>query len=250
MYKMTTYLERKLCIVITLKWNHIKHPVELSMTGYVEVVLQEFQHLKPSWPQESPYLWTSPTYGANSQLTPPPDTTPILLPGKRTRLKIVIGKFLYYCWDIGTTMAVYLNKLSAHQTKGTKSPTKTITNFLNYCATHTKSTLEYKASDIILYTHSDASYLGVPEGQICTRGFLLLVNQPQDPTKLTTVISEPNGPLYLELSIVRSVMVSSIEAKLGALFTNGQRAAPIRTTLIEKYHPHRPPPLYPTIHQQ
>ena len=55
---------------------------------------------------------------------------------KCTRLQRLIEKFLYYCRAIGATMAVSLNKLSAHETMGTEALTKYITRFLNYCATH------------------------------------------------------------------------------------------------------------------
>ena len=82
MYKMTINWEGKLYNGITLKWKHIKHMVELSMPGFVEVEMYELEHSKHSQPQDSPYLLNEPTYGANSQLTSPPDTTPTLLPEK------------------------------------------------------------------------------------------------------------------------------------------------------------------------
>ena len=82
MYKMTKYWEEKLYIGITLKWNYTKRMEELSITGYVEAALYEFQHPKPSRPQQYPYPSTSPIYGSNSQLTTPPYTTPTLSPEK------------------------------------------------------------------------------------------------------------------------------------------------------------------------
>ena len=106
MYKMTTDWEGKLYIGITLEWNYTKLTVELSMKVYLETSLHEFQHPKPSHPQDSPYQWTAPIYGSNIQLTPPPDTTPTLLPEKCTWLQIVTGKFIYYCWSINLTMVV------------------------------------------------------------------------------------------------------------------------------------------------
>ena len=110
LYKMTTDWEGKLYIGITPKRNYIKRMVELSITGYVEAALHELQHPKPSLPQDSPYLWTAPTYGTNSQLTPSPYTTPTLPPEKRTRLQRVIGKFQYYCQSIDVTMSITSKK--------------------------------------------------------------------------------------------------------------------------------------------
>ena len=77
---MATSWEGKLYIGITLKWSCIECTVEISMPSYVEVEMHELQHPKPSRPQDSPYPWTTPTYGTNSQLTPPLDTTPTLSP--------------------------------------------------------------------------------------------------------------------------------------------------------------------------
>ena len=71
-------------------------------------------------------------------------------------------------------MAVTLNKISVHQTTGTKALTKSITHVLNLCATHPKVTLEYKSSNLIIYIHSNASYLIVAEGKIAQAVFLLM----------------------------------------------------------------------------
>ena len=68
--------------------------LELSVPCYVEAELHELQHPQPSRLRDFPYPWTDPTYGANSQLTPPPYTTPILSLEKCIRLKRVILKFL------------------------------------------------------------------------------------------------------------------------------------------------------------
>jgi hypothetical protein len=38
-----------------------------------------------------------------------------------------------------------------------------LVHFLNYSATHPNASILYRASDMILHTHSDASYLTEPE---------------------------------------------------------------------------------------
>ena len=96
---------------------------------------------------------------------------------------------------------------------------------------------------MILYIHSNASYLSVSEGRSLTVGFFFLGTQPQDPTKPTTVLPDPNGPLYVEWSIMRRLMALAMESKLGALFTNGPKAVPIWTTLIEMDHPQPSTPI-------
>ena len=39
-------------------------------------------------------------------------------------------------------------------------------HFLDYCATHPDAKIRYHASDMQLWIHSDASYLGEQEGKI------------------------------------------------------------------------------------
>ena len=42
---------------------------------------------------------------------------------------------------------------------------------------------------------------------------------------------------------MRNVVASAAESELGALFLNGQKAVPIRTTLLELGHPQPPTPI-------
>ena len=59
-YKVTKDWEGKLYIGISLKWDHEKGTVQLSMPGYVRATLHACQHKKPKRPQDSPYPWTQP----------------------------------------------------------------------------------------------------------------------------------------------------------------------------------------------
>ena len=49
-----------------------------------------------------------------------------------------------------------------------------------------------------------------------------------------------NVPAHVEFSIMRYVMVSSMEAELGGLFENFQKATSMRTALSEMGHPQPP----------
>jgi hypothetical protein len=56
-------------------------------------------------------------------------------------------------------MLVALSSLSSQQTKGTEHTAEDAVKFLNCCATHPESIIQFKKSDMILQCHSDASYL-------------------------------------------------------------------------------------------
>ena len=54
-----------------------------------------------------------------------------------------------------------------------------------------------------------------------------------------------NGPVHMEFSIMTNVMSSAMEAKLGGLFENFQKATSMRTDLAEMGHS-QPPTLVTT----
>ena len=76
---------------------------------------------------------------------------------------------------------------------------------------------------MILYIHSNASYLSISKGKSRAGGVLFLCTQTKDPTKPPTVLPETNVPIYIECSIMRSIIASTMEAKLGTFFASGQK---------------------------
>ena len=63
-----------------------------------------------------------------------------------------------------------LNTLSEQQWIPTKNMEATINHFLDYAATNPPAIIQYKASDMVLYIDSDASYLSEPRSRIRTGG--------------------------------------------------------------------------------
>ena len=75
---------------------------------------------------------------------------------------------------------------------------------------------------MILYVHSDASYLSNPKARICAgRNYFLSSNSP-NPSKPLPSPPPPNGPLFTLSKIMRNVMGSAAEAEIGATYLNGQ----------------------------
>ena len=52
-----------------------------------------------------------------------------------------------------------------------------------------------------------------------------------------------NVPVHVEYIILRNVMASSMEAELGGLFENFQKATSTRMALVEMGHPQAPTPM-------
>jgi hypothetical protein len=216
------------------------------MPGYIDRALQRFQHPAPATPEDAPHSWTKPTYGAHTQYAPAEDTSPVLDASNQKRVQEVLGVLLYYARAIDPTMLVALGSIATQQAKGTEQTMKALTTLLNYCATHPNATVRYTASDMVLWTDSDASYLSVPKARSRAAGYHFLSTRPMDPQKAPTSSDPPppsNGPVEVVCQIMRNVMSSAAEAELGGLFLNVKTACSLRITLAEMGHPQPPTPV-------
>jgi hypothetical protein len=93
------------------------------------------------------------------------------------------------------------------------------------------------ASDMILHIHSDASYLSENEAKSRAGGFFYMGNANKNDKKLT------NGAMLIVSKVLKQVMSSAAEAKIGAVFINAKEGAVLRTTLEELGHPQPPTPM-------
>ncbi len=83
--------------------------------------------------------------------------------------------------------------------------------------THPDAKIHYRASNMILNVHSDASYLSAPKAQSHAGGCFFLGSIPRD-SELIII----NGAIYITCTILKLVAASAAKAKLGALFLNAQ----------------------------
>jgi hypothetical protein len=108
-----------------------------------------------------------------------------------------------------------LSSIAIKQSKGTTGTMEKAKQLLDYLATNADTTIRFKASDMIMNVHSDASYLS--ESNACSRacGHFFMGWSPKDgdPIKL-------NGAFFTLCLILRFVIALAIKAKLGALFLN------------------------------
>ena len=148
----------------------------------------------------------------------------------------VTGTFLFYARAVDATMLTALSALAseqAHPTEATMRKCKQFLmrkckQFLDYAASQEEAVLTYKASDMILAIHSDASYLSEPKARSRAGGHFFMA---ADET-----IPKNNGAVLNISQVIKAVMSSAAEAELGALFINAKLAVPIRTTLVELGH--------------
>jgi len=93
----------------------------------------------------------------------------------------VIAILLYYVCAMDSTLLTALGTLATQQAKGTHAMMMALTQILNYCANYPDATICYHASDMVLWTHSNASYLTTPKGHSCTTGYCFMSSTPVTP---------------------------------------------------------------------
>jgi hypothetical protein len=148
------------------------------------------------------------------------------------------GTLLYYARAVDSTLLVALGTIAKQQVKWTEATAWAILH-LNYCATHPDaSTLRYHASEMILWIHSDASYLlASSKARSRARGHFFRDNKPSNQPEVG------NGAILNIATIMRNILASALEAEYGDLFNNTKTAVALRNTLEEMGHKQPPTPV-------
>ena len=152
------------------------------------------------------------------------------------RTRLTMGStFLYYAQTLDATMLVALSAITSEQADPTEDTLKKTKKFLDYVALHPDAVLTFSASNMVLNVHSDASYLTEPKARSRAGGHFFMSDNSKDP--------KDNGAILNVAKIIKNVMSSAAEAKIGALFINSRQAVPTRTALEEMGHPQPPTPI-------
>ena len=207
---------------LTLAWDYSNRTVDVFMPGYIDKALHKFQHPHPKRKHDAPHAWTHPAYGAKVQYVDNIEDSPALPPNTVRLVQQIVGTLLYYAITVDVTMLVTLGSIAANQSQGNGKTFEETLWLLNYAATHPSMTIHYSASDMILHVHSDASYLSEPKDHSRTGGHYFLRSSSLNTSKPPPSPPPPNGPLFTLSKIMRNVMGSAAEAKIGATYLNGQ----------------------------
>ncbi len=125
-----------------------------------------------------------------------------------------------------------LESLATQQANPTQNTKKIVHQLLNYTATHPDAIITYRASNMVLAGHSNASYLLETNAHSRVgRHFFMSNNEP---------IPSNNGAILTILQIIKAIMSSVAEAEIGALYINCKEAILTQHTL--EYLGHKQPP--------
>ena len=131
-----------------------------------------------------------------------------------------------------------LNKLASAKSQGTQATMQATKKLMDYCHTHSDAKIRYCASQMQLHIHSDTSYLSASKARRRVEGHFFL-SENFNPTSQT----KHNGAILVVAAILKNVMDSAAEAKLGGLLINTKEGEVLRTPQEEMGHPQGPIPI-------
>jgi hypothetical protein len=142
---------------------------------------------------------------------------------------------LVYCARaVDPTLLSISNEIASQQASPTANVMTAANRALSYAAGHSTNAIIYHASDMILFSHVNVSYLSRYHARSVAGAYFLLGNHNQS--------LKINGAVHVFLSIILCIVsVSSAgEVKYAPLFAGGRHAASLRTILADLAH-HQPP---------
>eukprot|EP00956_Cyclotella_meneghiniana_P027262 scaffold60751_cov36-Cyclotella_meneghiniana.AAC.6 len=235
MFEITEDRKGERFVGLHMDWDYETRQVHVSIPGYVGAALTRFQHPTPTKPQNQPYPHNPKKYGQKAQYVEPMDESPLLDKNDKRFVQEVTGTFLFYARAVDATMLTALSSLASEQCSPTERTMEKVKQFLDYAASQEDAVITYRASDMVLAIHSDASYLSEPKARSRAGGHYFCSEDVPDPND--------NGALHTEAGIIKAVMSSAAEAEMGGLFINAKKAVPIRRTLEELGHKQPPTPI-------
>jgi hypothetical protein len=126
-------------------------------------------------------------------------------------------------------MLIALNAIATQQVFPTQKTMNRVEQVLDYCASQEEVTLTYHSSDMVLAIHSDAGYLNESKSQSRAGGHFFLSSDVQFLLNNSAVLNIAQ--------IIDAVMLSTGEAKMGALFLNAKKAVHMQRILDKMDHP-------------
>ena len=218
-----------------IKWDYNKRTCRVTMDGYIADVLLKYNHKTSAKPQHSPHKHREIVYGTKQQLTPDDDTGTPLNDAGIKRVQGVVGSLLYYARAVDNKLLVALSAIGMQQAKATTTTLDAVNQLLDYVATYPADGITYRASNMILAAHSDASFLSEPQSRSRAGAHIFL--SEDDP------IPRNNGPILTIAQLIKFVMASAAEAELSAMYIAARDMVPLRNTLTEMGWPQPKSPI-------
>jgi hypothetical protein len=234
-YPMMVDKEATKYIGLTIEWDYKNCKAHIHMPGYLQKALIRFKHKTPDKIQNSPHPHVIPQCRAKTQYAKEEDVSPPLSKEETEYVQVVAGTLLYYARAVDTTILTAHSSIATKQWNPTQEMTKRVKQLLDYCATQEDTIITYNVSKMILAIHSNAGYCNKKNARSQAGGHFFLSNNKKIPPN--------NGAILMNSTIIKAVMSSAAEAKLGALYLNAKETVYLWQILSEMGHPQPKTPI-------
>ena len=132
------------------------------------------------------------------------DTSPPLDEAVIKRIQAIVGAVLFYGRAVENKLLVTLNSIGTLESAATEATNAAFNQMLDYLATYPNDGIVYRASNMILAAHSDASFHNESKG--CSQAGAHIFLSEDDP------VPQWNRPILSIAQGIKFVMTSSTEA--------------------------------------
>jgi hypothetical protein len=125
----------------------------------------KYTHATSSRPQHCPDSPEPKKYGSEAQAALPIDALRPLGEKEIKAVQKIVGSILYYARAVDMTVLMALSTIASEQMKGTQQTMEKVLQVLDYLAIHPDATIRFRATDMVMNIHLDASYLSAPNSR-------------------------------------------------------------------------------------
>ena len=206
--------------------NRITHVVTLTMPGYIQSMLQQF-NMSDRSPAKHPYTHTNHSYFNNKPQAPSaPDNSKRCNAEQVHELQQKLGKCRWVIDGVFPALTLALGRLACRMGTPTESLLKDTNHMMLYMAGHKNPAIQFKPCNMQLGIFSDASFSSETNsrsrsGAVIFAGGLNENNEPM------------SAPLAIITEVTNTVADSAAEAEYMAVYTALKTAIYIRDLLID-----------------
>jgi hypothetical protein len=225
-------------IGMDLLWNYnLPLPsVTLSAPTVIPDAIAKFCQNKKMTGKSTPSPYSKFHYGSKVQDAPIDDDSPAP-PGSAQYVQEVTGTLGHHSRVIDYALHEAVTSIARTQAAPTLDTMNRVEHLLQYAHSHRNHCITFQASDMIVTTHSDASYQSVPLSRSKLGGAHYCGNKNDPPTKV-------NGLFAVKSKLISIVCSGASDAEYGSAFTNCQDAYYYRIVAEALGYPQPPTPVY------
>jgi hypothetical protein len=206
-----------------LAHNRSSRTFTVSYPGYVSTLLTR---LRPHGVAHtsSPFIYIPPSYGSSEPQSPTSlDTSPPATPSQAKDLQIAVGYLLYYGRAVDPRFLPATCALASEQASPISDTMTRLDRLLGYAATHPNGRKIFRASEMVLRSLSDTSYLSRPRAGSVAGSSLFLGDHSDD--------APLNHPISTHSTRIPVVCSFVAEAEYAGLFAASRIATNKRQIL-------------------